>query len=218
MTSQIRPVPLPVDVLAVGSINSSHVRAAKNVRPVWRLPGAVLGWLRRQGSLVRFGVLLPVLLGGFYFGLITSDINMSESEFVAGSGGKSDKSESGMLLNLAGFANARDEVRSAQGFIQSRGALRSLKRDGLARKAWGNNDVYIANRFDPLGMSGLFQEFYLYYVGEAGAKFDTKTGITTQTVRHYSAQNTQVIVNASRIPGHFRHGTVGKGRELAMVA
>ena len=218
MTLQIRALPLSVEVFAVGSVNSSRVRAAKNIRPVWRLPGAVLGWLGRQGPLVWFGVLLPVLLAGFYFGLIASDIHVSESQFVVGSGGKSDKSGSGMLLSLAGFANASDEVRSARGFIQSRGALRSLERDGLARKAWGNNDVNIADRFNPFGISGLFQEFYFYCVGEAGVKFDTKTGITTQTVRHYSAQNTQVIVNASRISGHFRHGAVVKGRELAMVA
>jgi hypothetical protein len=218
MTSQIRAVPVPVGVLAVCAANLSRVRAAKNIRPVCRLPGAVLGWLWRQGSLVLFGVLLPILLVGFHFGLITSDVHMPESQFVAGNGGMSDKSEWGMLLSLTGFANASDEVRSAQGFIQSRGALRSLEPDGLAREAWGNNDVNIADRFEPLGISGFFQEFYLYHVGEAGTKFDTKTGTTTLTVRHYSAQNTQVIVNAGQSPGHFRHGAVVKGRELAMVA
>jgi capsule polysaccharide export protein KpsE/RkpR len=212
MTSQLRPVPLTVDVLAVGSANSSRGGAAKNVCPAWRLPGAVLGWLRRQGSLSWFRVLLPGLFAAFYFGLITSDVYVAEGQFVVRSAGKPAKSGLGMLLSSVGFANASEEVRAAQGSIQSRNALRDLERYGLARKAWGNDDLRIINRFDSLGISGVSEELCLYYVGEAAAEFDTETGITTLTVRAYFAQDAQVIVNAGRFLGHFGHGVVVQGR------
>ncbi|OYQ25126.1 hypothetical protein CHU93_14665 [Sandarakinorhabdus cyanobacteriorum] len=150
-------------------------------------------WLRKQGPLFWVTVLVPALLAGLYFGLLASDVYISESRFVVRSPEKPARSGLGMLLSTAGFSNASEEVRAAQGFIESRDALSSLERDALARKAWGNDHISLFNRFDPIGIAGSFEELYLYYSGKVGAEYDTETGITTLTVRAFSPQDAQAI-------------------------
>jgi BexC/CtrB/KpsE family polysaccharide export inner-membrane protein len=98
-----------------------------------------------------------------------------------------------MLLGSAGFANASEEVRAAQGFIQSRDALRSLNADEFAQTAWGNSDVSIFDRFDPLGLSGSFEDLYKFYGTKVEAVYDAETAITTLTVRAFRPKDAQAM-------------------------
>lgn len=171
--------------------DGAHQSQSGADRPAWWRAG----WarMRRMGPLFLFTVVLPTLIGLVYFGLIASDVYISESRFVVRSPDKPAKNGIGMLLNTAGFANASEEVRAAQGYIQSRDALRKLDADGLARRAWGNESISIFNRFDPLGIFGSFEELYLYYSDKVGAEFDTDTGITALTVRAFSAADAEAM-------------------------
>jgi BexC/CtrB/KpsE family polysaccharide export inner-membrane protein len=193
MTAKIESLLPSADVIAFDSSAVAGGSGSATTGSRSRVRGGGLGWLQRQGPLFWLTVFLPALLSGLYFGLIASDVYISESRFVVRSAEKPAKSGLGMLLSSAGFANASEEVRAAQGFIQSRDALRSLDRDGLARKTWGNDRVSLFNRFDPLGLSGSFEELYLYYGGKVGAEFDAETGITTLTVRAFSPKDAQAI-------------------------
>jgi BexC/CtrB/KpsE family polysaccharide export inner-membrane protein len=128
-----------------------------------------------------------------YFGLLVSDVYISESRFVVRSPDRPARNGLGVILATAGFSNASDEVRAAQGYIQSRDALKNLDADGLARKAWGSSTISPFDRFDPLGWSGSFEELYRYYTGKVGIEFDSETGITKLTVRAFRANDSQVI-------------------------
>jgi capsular polysaccharide transport system permease protein len=193
MTSKIEPVSLSADVLAIDPAGRQRGEARDQAPASHGKRHAVFRWLNKQGQLFWFTVVLPVVAAGLYFGLLASDVYVSESRFVVRSAEKPAKSGIGILLSSAGFANASDEVRAAQGFIQSRDALRSLERDGSARKAWGNGNVSLLNRFDPFGLSGSFEELYIFYGQKVGAEFDNETGITTLTVRAFSAQDAQAM-------------------------
>lgn len=149
--------------------------------------------LRSLGPLFWFIVILPTTLSTFYFGLLVSDVYISESRFVVRSPDRPARNGLGVILASAGFSNASDEVRAAQGYIQSRDALKGLDADGLARKAWGSSNVSIFDRFDPLGWSGSFEELYRYYTRKVGIEFDSETGITKLTVRAFGANDSQVI-------------------------
>lgn len=149
--------------------------------------------LRRLGPLFWFLVLLPTALSTLYFGLLVSDVYISESRFVVRSPDRPARNGLGVILATAGFSNASDEVRAAQGYIQSRDALKNLDADGLARKAWGSSTISLFDRFDPLGWSGSFEELYRYYTGKVGIEFDSETGITKLTVRAFTAGESQVI-------------------------
>lgn len=153
----------------------------------------VLRKLRGLGPLFWLVVLLPTALSTLYFGLLASDVYISESRFVVRSPDRPARSGLGVILASAGFSNASDELRAAQGYIQSRDALKSLGADNLARKAWGNSSVSIFDRFDPFGWSGSFEELYRYYTGKVAIEFDSDTGITKLTVRAFSPTDSQAI-------------------------
>jgi len=193
MTSQFEPGSPSADVIAFDSATASGRPSRMSDAARRRGPGALLGWFRRKGPLFWFTVLLPTILAGLYFGLIASDVYVSESRFVVRSAEKPARSGLGLLLSSAGFANAGEEVRAAQGYIQSRDALRSLERDGLARKAWSDGGVSVFNRFDPIGLSSSFDELFVYYGGKVGAEYDAETGITTLTVRAFSPKDAQAM-------------------------
>ncbi|MCX7284513.1 MAG: hypothetical protein NTX28_10800 [Novosphingobium sp.] len=149
--------------------------------------------LRKLGPLFWFVVLLPTAISTVYFGILVSDVYISESRFVVRSPDRPARTGLGVVLASAGFSTASDEVRAAQGYIQSRDALQSLDRDGFARRAWSAPSISIFNRFDPMGWSGSFEELYRYYEEKVAIKFDSETGITTLTVKAFDPQASQQI-------------------------
>lgn len=161
------------------------------------VPGGFSGraghFFRRIDPLFWLTVILPTIIGIIYFGFLASDVYISESRFVVRSPDKPQKNGLGLILGSAGFANASEEVRSAQGFIQSRDGLRTFNADGFAEKAWGNGDISIFNRFDPLGWSGSFEDLYKFYSAKIEASYDSETAITTLTVRAFKPRDAQVM-------------------------
>lgn len=145
----------------------------------------------KLGLLFWLTVVVPTFASTIYYGFLASDVYISESRYVVRSPEKPQKSGLGVLLGSAGFSAASEEVRAAQGFIESRDALRAVNHDGFARAAWGRNDVSVFNRFDPIGWSGSFEELYRYYASKVDAGYDAETGITTLTVRAFTPQEAQ---------------------------
>jgi capsular polysaccharide transport system permease protein len=149
--------------------------------------------LRGLGLLFWLTVVVPTAIGVLYFGFLADDVYISESRFVVRSPDKPQRTGIGMILGSAGFANASEEVRSAQGFILSRDGLQTLNADGFAEKAWGSSEVSIFNRFDPLGWSGSFEDLYKYYFDKVDASYDSETAITTLTVRAFKPRDAQIM-------------------------
>lgn len=150
-------------------------------------------WLSSAGMLFWLCVAVPTSLSMLYFGLLASDVYVSESRFVVRSPKKPSVPGVGMLLETAGFSNGSDEMRAAQGFIGSRDALRALETDGLARRAWENDRIFLLNRFNPFGLDGSFEQLFLYYAGKVDAEFDSETGLTTLKARAFTPQVSQAI-------------------------
>lgn len=149
--------------------------------------------LRRMDPLFWLTVVLPTILGILYFGFFSEDVYISESRFVVRNPEKPQKAGIGTILGSAGFSGASEEVRAAQGFIQSRDGLRTLETDGFGRRAWGNDDISIFNRFDPLGWTSSFEDLYKYYGNKVEASYDSETAITTLTVRAFKPRDAQVM-------------------------
>lgn len=149
--------------------------------------------LRGMGPLFWLTVVVPTLLATLYFGFLASDVYVSESRYVVRSPEKPQKGGLGFLLGSAGFASASEEVQAAQGFIDSRDALRAINKDDFAKNAWGSGDISIFDRFNPLGWSGSFEDLYRYYGGKVDAEYDAETGITTLTARAFRPEDAQAI-------------------------
>lgn len=150
-----------------------------------------LNWVRRRtGTRINFlflvTVLLPTLLAVLYFGLLASDVFVSQSQFVVRSPDKPAASGLGILLKSVGFSNAGDEIYATQDYMRSRDALRSLNHNGQVEKAFAAADVSVFDRFNGWGMGGSFEDLFKYYRSRVALEHDATSSITTLSVKAYT--------------------------------
>ncbi len=148
--------------------------------------------LPRVDWLLLVAVIIPTSVAIIYFGLMASNVYVSESRFVVRSPDKPSASGLGILLkSAAGFSNAGDEIYAADEYIQSRDALRALNRDQAVARAYGNGAISIVDRFNPLGVDGSFEDLFSYFRKKVQVEYDTTSGITALTVRAYTPGDAQ---------------------------
>lgn len=149
--------------------------------------------LKRTNALFIATVVIPTALSILYFGLLTSDVYLSESRFVVRSPDKPAASGLGVILKTAGFSNAGDEIYAAQSFVVSRDALRSLNRDEAFRRAYSRPAISVFDRFDPTGLFGSFEDLFNYYRGKVAVEHDNVSSISTLTVRAYTPEDARLF-------------------------
>jgi len=145
--------------------------------------------LGRANPLFAATVVVPTVAATLYFGLLASDVYVSQSQFVVRSPSKPATSSLGILLKSVGFSNAGDETLITHDYMRSRDALRSLNRDGFVEKSFGNPAISIFNRFNPFGWNGSFEDLYQYYGGKVAVEHDAASSITTLTVKSFDRQD-----------------------------
>ena len=149
--------------------------------------------LRRANPLFFATVVAPTIAATLYFGLLASDVYISQSQFVVRSPDKPSTTGLGVLLKSVGFSNAGDEIFITHDFVKSRDALRSLNRGHEVEKSYGNDKVSIFDRFNPFGWNGSFEDLYDYYTGKVGIEHDTTSSITTLTVKAFDPEEAMQI-------------------------
>jgi capsular polysaccharide transport system permease protein len=130
-------------------------------------------------------VVIPTVIAVIYFGLIASDVYISEAKFVVRSPDKAPSSGLGVLLKGAGFSTAGDEIYAAQDFVLSRDALRLINKDNAFLNAYTKPSISFFDRFDPLGQRPKFEDLYKYYQYKVKVDYKTSSSISTLTVRAY---------------------------------
>lgn len=150
------------------------------------LRSGLLGRLTSRQLLLIITIVVPTLAATLYYGLIASDVYVSESQFVVRSPDKPTTSGLGVILKTAGFSNSGDEIYSAQSYVLSRDALRAINRNNDFRNAYSAPSISSFDRFDPLGFAGSFEDLYRYYRKKVSIDHDTTSSISTLTVRAYS--------------------------------
>lgn len=139
-------------------------------------------------------VVVPTLVATVYFGLIASDVYVSESRFVVRSPDKGGGGAGlGMLLKASGFSNDNSEAYVTKDYILSRDALRAVNSDGLVLRAYGNGDVSIFNRFNPMSRDAVNERLYRFYRDKLEVSNDSASSITTLRVRAFAAKDAEQI-------------------------
>ncbi len=153
----------------------------------------IIAKIRSLGLIFVVTVLAPTLAASVYFGLFASDVYISESKFVIRSPDKSARGGLGLLISTVGFSRAGDEVYVIDDYVVSRDALAQLNKSDQFRKAYQRDEASIFDRFDPLGISGTFEDLFEYYQKRVNIAHDSATSITTLTVRAFDAKDAQQI-------------------------
>jgi capsular polysaccharide transport system permease protein len=188
------------------------------------LTPARVWWLR---PLFLACVVLPTLAAVVYFGLLASDVYVSESRFIVRSQDKATPTALGLLLNNAALNHGTPESSAAQSYLLSRDALGALNQGGAYARAYGRPAISRFDRFDPLGLGGSFEELYKYYENHVRVDTDSAVGITVLTVRAYSAAdahafNEQLLRMAEASVNHMseraRHDLITSSQSEAIDA
>jgi capsular polysaccharide transport system permease protein len=141
-----------------------------------------------KNRLLLITTIIPTALAILYFGLLASDVYISESRFVVRSPEKQSTSILGTMLKGAGFAKATDDSYTVQDYVLSRDAVRALNDELKIKDAYGSSNIDLFSRFAGLDWDDSFEAFNLYYQKKVLVQHDSTSSITTLTVRAFSAE------------------------------
>jgi capsular polysaccharide transport system permease protein len=149
---------------------------------------------KRINKLFLATVVVPTVLAGAYYGLIASDVYISESSFVIYNPQSPSVSGVSALLAGAGLSNSSSGTYAAHDYILSRDALRELQRKLGVQAMYSNKTIDTFNRFGGLLWPySSFEELYLYYKKMVSDNIDTVSNISTVHADAYTAQDAQRI-------------------------
>jgi capsular polysaccharide transport system permease protein len=150
-------------------------------------------WIRRHWLFVAM-VAVPTVAAVLYYGLVASDVYVSESRFLVRSPQHQTPSGLvGQLLQSSGFSHSQDDTYAVRDYILSRDALKELDDKLNLRKSFSSSDVDILDRFPGLGWNRSFEKFYLYYGKHVGVDYDPVSSITILTARAFTADDAHKI-------------------------
>ncbi|NTW55699.1 MAG: hypothetical protein HGB20_01485 [Chlorobiaceae bacterium] len=134
-------------------------------------------------------VVVPTVLSILYFGLLKSDIYISESRFVVRSPERPMQTQLGAIIQGAGFSRSLDDIYSVHDYMLSRDALRSVNKRLDLRKAYTRNGIDLFSRFNPLGIDNSFESLFLYYQRRIDVNLNSSSSISTLKTRAFTASD-----------------------------
>lgn len=151
-----------------------------------------LNWLKRHTLFVST-VVIPTLAASVYYGIIASDVYISESQFVVRSPDKQTMTGLGAMLQTVGISKAQDDVYTVRDFILSRDALSSVDHSLKYRGLYTDDRIDVFSRFNGFGLDDSFEELYKYYQGHTEMGVDSESSILTLRIRAFDADHAQAI-------------------------
>jgi len=145
--------------------------------------------IKGMNRLLLFTVVLPTLISSIYFGLIASDIYISESRFVVRSPQRQASTGLGALFQGAGFSRSQDDTYTVHDYIFSRDALKKLDEQFAVGKAFASSNVDRFSRFAGLDWDNSFEALHRYYQKRVTVDQDTLSSITTLSVNAYTPED-----------------------------
>ncbi len=142
-------------------------------------------------------VIIPTTLSAIYFGLIASDVYISQSKFIIYNPRSPSTSTGGLssLLTGAGLSSGSYGVYAAHDYILSRDALHDLEQSLNVEAMVTGHGIDWINRFGGLlYFRKTFEEFFKYYTNRmVGVDVDPNSNISTLTVNAFTPADSQKI-------------------------
>lgn len=191
----LRPAPCCLSAGSLRFLKALH--RLMNVNPSFPVDAeaparhfALAHWVRKRRWFLVM-VVLPTLLAALYYGLIASDIYISESRFVI----KSPDQKRGQVSTLAnlvqttGLSGGQEQTNEVLTFVRSRDALRALEKNVAVRDRFAHPQADALSRF-PLPFSGSsFESLFKYYGTMVEARMDSETSTAIIKVKGFTPQD-----------------------------
>ncbi|WP_347302384.1 Wzz/FepE/Etk N-terminal domain-containing protein [Croceibacterium sp. TMG7-5b_MA50] len=155
-----------------------------------RQENRLVAWLRKRRWFALF-VILPTLLATVYYGLIASDVYVSESRFVIKNPDQrgAQMSTLASLVQTTGLTGGQEQANEVMDFIRSRDALAALQREIDIRSRFATPEADLFSRFPSLFSEGSFEDLYQFYRDKVNAQPDTETGVAVLKVEAYTPRD-----------------------------
>ncbi len=140
-------------------------------------------------------VILPTLLAVVYYGLIASDVYVSESRFVIKSADQK-RSQMSTLANLVqttGISGGQEQTNEVLTFVRSRDALRALEKNPGVRDRFSSLEADVFSRFPRPFSDHSFESLFKYYSDMVDARFDSDNGTAIIKVHAFTPSDSYII-------------------------
>lgn len=143
--------------------------------------------LKGVNSLFLLTVAFPTAIACLYFGVLASDVFISESRFVVRSPQKQTNTGLGAILQGAGFTRSQDDTYTVNDYILSRDALQQLEQAFQLSKAYGGDQVDRISRFAGIDPDNSFEALHRYYQKQVNLVVDGVSSITVLRTSAFAA-------------------------------
>lgn len=152
-----------------------------------RLPG----WM---SPLFLVTVFVPTLLAIFYYGLIASDVYVSESRYIVRTQGKQMQSGlASLLVGSDGGSLSGNAQTALAEYALSRDAMAALNEKGQLSQAFSRPEIDMFSGISPLGGEVTNEDLFKYFTKHVALGQESQSSITTMVVRAYTPQDAQWI-------------------------
>ncbi|MBJ7441648.1 MAG: capsule biosynthesis protein [Sphingopyxis sp.] len=151
-------------------------------------------WLRKRRWFLLL-VVLPTLLAAVYYGLIASDIYVSESRFVIKSPDQK-RSQTSTLANLVqttGLSGGQEQTNEVLTYVRSRDALKALDKNIEVRDRFATPRADFLARFPQPFRDNSFESLFKYYGKMVDARIDADTGTAIIKVNAFTPEDAFII-------------------------
>lgn len=151
-------------------------------------------WVKKRRWFL-LAVALPTLLAAFYYGLVASDIYISESRFVI----KSPDQKRGQVSTLAnlvqttGLSGGQEQTNEVLTYVRSRDALTALEKTVDIRDKFSTSQADFFSRFPRPFSDGSFESLFKYYGKRVDARMDSETSTAIIKVEAFNPQDAYLI-------------------------
>ena len=147
-------------------------------------------WLFRHRWFGLF-VVLPTLLAAVYYGLIASDIYVSQSTFVIKSPGQKSPTTLSLanLVQTSGFSGGQEQTNEVLQYVRSRNALKDLQQQVDVRHVYSGRGADVLSRYPRPFQHDSFENLYRYYGSMVGVDLDAESGLAVLQVRAFTPRD-----------------------------
>jgi capsular polysaccharide transport system permease protein len=140
-------------------------------------------------------VVVPTLLSAVYFGVVASDVYVSEARFVIRSASQKSIQMPSLssFLQSSGGSEAKEQTYEVIDFIKSRNALEKLQKTAKLNERYGHGSVDILSRFPGLLMNETFEGLYRYYLKMVDVRLDSDSGVAVLDTYAFNPQDAKYI-------------------------
>jgi capsular polysaccharide transport system permease protein len=148
----------------------------------------------RLDPLMLGAVVAPTLLAGLYYGVLASDVYVSEATFVVRSADRpTPAGVMGALLPGAALGGLQDEARLVHSYMRSRDALQELQAKLPLRQAYSDAAIDRLSRFPTLDFDASEEAFHRYWRDRISVEADAASSLSVLRVQAFDAATAQRI-------------------------